>query len=425
MSTTALAWVAAFVLGCLASFAQPFLAMLVYLLDYYEHPPLRWWGRGLPDLRWSLLASIVLLLANLAKGRNPFSSEVMRNPSTRWLLLFLLVAALVTPFGVSLDRGLHYLADIAKLVLLYGLIILSVRTRGQFRLFVLAMILGSFVWGLEAWIDPSRSAGRLMGIGGPDSLNDNSAAAHLIPVIPFLVLFLLKGTWWQRVLCLGAGPFIVNTIILCNSRGATIAMGGMSVAALLLARGRLRILVLAAIVVAGLAASALVDQTFIERQLTTLQYEEDGSAMGRIEAWKGALNLMSDHPLGAGGGGFDILSPVYIPSVVEAHGGEDRAVHNTYLWVGSDWGFLGLLFFLLFVFTTLRELHRIGRGSSDVSLYYECFALQIGLIGFLIAAFFINRPYAEILYWIAGLTGALRNIQRTEIDAAATAEPQT
>lgn len=419
MSTTALAWLAAFGVGLLAAFSRPFVAMMLYLLDYYEHPPLRWWGSHLPDLRWALLTSGVLLFANFAKSRNPLSSEVTGNPATRWLLLFLVVAAFVTPFGVSMDRSLHYLGDIAKLVLLYSLIILSVRTRNQFQIFLLAMIAGSFLWGFDAWLDPHRSGGRLRGLGGPDSLNDNSAAAHLLPLLPIIPLYIWKARkWWWRVGCLIAAPFIVNTIILCNSRGATVAVGAMAVAALVLARGRIRLLVLAVTIVGGVAAAFLVDRPFIERQLSTMDYEEDGSAMGRIDSWKGALHLMADHPWGTGGGGFDILSPVYIPLIVEAHGGEERAVHNTYLWVGSDWGFLGLFFFLMFIYATFRELQRIGRRARDELLYLECLTLQVGFIGFLVAAFFINRPYAEMLYWIAALTGALRNIQRREVDAA-------
>jgi probable O-glycosylation ligase (exosortase A-associated) len=422
MSTTAMAWLAAFGIGCFAALSRPFVAMVLYLLEYYEHPPLRWWGNHLPDLRWSLITSAVLLIANLGKWRNPFSSEVTGNPPTRWLYLFLVVAAFVTPFAVSVNLSLHYLADIAKLTLLYSLIILSVRTRTQFRIFLLVMIVGGFLWGFDAWLDPHRTGGRLRSIGGPDSFNDNSAAAHLLPLLPIIPVFLWKAkTWWWRVACLVASPFIVNTIILCNSRGATVAVGVMGVAALVLARGRVRLLVLAIAVAGGVAAAFLVDRPFIERQLTTADYEEDGSAMGRIDAWKGALHLMADHPWGTGGGGFDVLSPIYIPLIVEAHGGEERAVHNTYLWVGSDWGFVGLFFFMMFIFTTLRELHRLGRRSRDELLYLECFTLQIGFIGFLVAAFFINRPYAEMLYWIAGLTGALRNIQRREAETAVTA----
>ena len=420
MSVTSVVWLAAFAVGCISSFSQPILAMLVYLMDYYEHPPLRWWGSHLPDLRWGVLTSGVLLLVNLLKGRSPFSSEVMTNPATRWLFIFFGITVIVTPFGVSVDRSLHYVVDLAKLVLLYTLIIVSVRSRNHFRLFLLVMIVGSFLWGFDSWLDPSRSHGRLERVGGPDSFNDNSAAAHLLPLLPILPLFIFKGPkWWWRIGCLAAAPFIVNTIILCNSRGATLAVASMAGYALVFARGRVRLLVIAMIVAGGVAAAFLVDQPFIERQLSTIDYEEDGSAMGRIDSWKGALHLMADHPLGTGGGGFDILSPIYIPLIVEAHGGEERAVHNTYLWVGSDWGFVGLFFFLMFIFATLRELRRIGRRATNELHYLECFTLEIGFIGFLVAAFFINRPYAEMLYWIAGLTGALRHIQRTEAEAAA------
>ncbi len=414
MSLSAAAWVTAFGLGLLAAFRDPYYGLLTYLLDYYQHPPLRWWGDDLPALRWSQIAAGILLLAFLVRRRNLFGREILGHPQTRWLLAFLAVAALVTPFAVSLDRSVHYLGDLAKLVLLYGLIIGTLRTRGQFHGFLMALILGAALWGIDSYFDPTRSGGRLIHVGGPDSFNDNSAAAHLIPTLPLLALGVWSGGWWRRLICIAAAPFIVNTIMLCNSRGATIATAASFLAAMVLARGRLRLAAIGMVLAGILLGGVLADRRFLERQMTTLDYEEDGSAMGRIESWKGALRLMSDHPFGVGGGGFDALSPIYIPAVVEAHGGEERAVHNTFLWVGSDWGILGLLCFMFFIGSTLLELHRIRDGTRDRQVYLESLALEIGLIGFLVAAFFINRPYAEILYWMAALTASLRNQQRAE-----------
>jgi probable O-glycosylation ligase (exosortase A-associated) len=414
VSIAAAAWVTAFGLGVLASFREPYYGLLAYLLDYYQHPPLRWWGVDLPAVSWTQIAAGALLLAFLVRRRNLFGREILGHPQTRWLLAFLAVAAMVTPFAVSLGRSVHYLGDLAKLTLLYGLIIGTVRTRRQFQGFLMVMILGAAVWGIASYFDPIRQDGRLIRVGGPDSFNDNSAAAHLLPTLPLLALGVWSGGWWRRIICIAAAPLIVNTIMLCNSRGATIAIAVSFLAATVLARGWLRLAAIGMVIAGIVLGAALADRRFLERQMTTLDYEEDGSAMGRIESWKGALRLIGDHPFGVGGGGFDVLSPIYIPAVVEAHGGEERAAHNTYLWVGTDWGILGLLCFTLFIGSTLLELHRIRGGTRDRRVYLESLALEIGLIGFLVAAFFINRPYAQILYWLPALTASLRNQQLAE-----------
>jgi hypothetical protein len=41
----------------------------------------------------------------------------------------------------------------------------------------------------------------------------------------------------------------------------------------------------------------------------------------------------------------------------------------------------------------------------------ESFALEVGFFAFLGAAFFVNRTYSEMLYWIPALTAVLANIQ--------------
>ncbi len=423
MSKTALAWAIAYGAGLLLSVVDPFYGLLAYLLDYYANPPHRWWGRPLPDLRWSLLAGGVILAAYLVKGGSLLDRRILRHAQTKWLIGFLGIAILITPMAISVDRSLHYLTDIVKLTVLYFLIVGTVRTRSQFRWFVLVMIVGAFVWGLDAFADPKRRAGRLFGIGGPDSDTDNSTAAHLLTVIPFIGLSFLNGRLWEKALCVIAAPFVLNTIILCNSRGATLAIGAAAVAALAMARGKFRVYVAGLALLGGVLFVSLVDSTFVARQLTLLQYEEDNSAVSRIESWKGALRLMRDHPLGTGGGGFDILSPVYIPEIVEAHGGQERAAHNTYLWVGSDWGVVGLVLFMGFIATTLVDLHRIRRETTDRRAYLESFAIEVALIGFLTAAFFINRPYAEILYWLAALTAVLRNLHDAERETASAIGP--
>jgi O-Antigen ligase len=432
MSKTALAWVVGLVTGTTLCLYEPIYGLLIYLWDYYNHPPLRWWGDELPVWRWSLLVGSILFAAYTLHGRTIFTRAIFRHRSTQWLVAFLGITIVVTGlFAIDPARSRDYVVDLAKLTLLYCLIIGVVTDYKKYQWVVMALILGALSWGVSAYLDPSFTGGRLVRIGGPDSYNDNEAAAHVVTVLPFLALYFWKGNKWQRLLTVVAAPFIVNMLILCNSRGATIGFAGAMLVGIMLMDWRLRLRLVVAAVVCVPLLLTLVNQPFIDRQLTLISFAEegpqgqalrdDGAANERIMSWSGAMQLIGDKPLGVGGGGYDALSPVYSPEVVEQHDGEPRAVHNTYLWAASDWGIPGFLAFMLFVASGLRSLHRIRRESADERLRLESLALEMGLIAFLGAAFFVNRLYAEILFWLVALAAVLTNIH--DHQAAVAQEP--
>ncbi len=416
MSKTALLFAALFFGGLAGAILHPIYPLLAYLVDYYQHPPLRWWGKDFPSgIRWSLLASLLMLGATMLHGKIPLSRDTLRHVPVRSLLLLVVIAALVTPFAVAVDRSVHYLELLLQLSVLVLVMVVTLDSPKHWRWAVLVMTLGSFTWGFDAWLDPERVAGRLQAIGGPDSFNDNSAAVHLLAMLPFIAVMGVYGSRVERVVALVSFPFVVNTIILCNSRGATLAMACMGLAGILLTRGRQR-RGLIGLSAAGLVAFLfLADPEFLDRQATLFSEERDGSSQGRLTSWAGAIELMKDYPLGAGGGGFDVLSPVYIPEIVAAYDGAERAVHNTFLWVGSDWGFAGLAAYCIFLFGPIVSLQRARRRAHDVRTNMEGVAVQAAIIGIAVGGVFINRTYGEIMYWVPALGIALVNL----IDARA------
>jgi hypothetical protein len=48
----------------------------------------------------------------------------------------------------------------------------------------------------------------------------------------------------------------------------------------------------------------------------------------------------------------------------------------------------------------------------------ESLALEVAIIAFLGASVFVNRLYAEMLYWLLALSVALTNIHHTEMAGA-------
>jgi O-antigen ligase len=104
----------------------------------------------------------------------------------------------------------------------------------------------------------------------------------------------------------------------------------------------------------------LADPQFIERQQGTY---EDGSAQGRLEAWREAGRMLSDRPLGAGARGFHLLIPKYSEVINERHGGEPRSPHNTYILVMVEYGAIGIFLWMSLlgsIFWMLLRTRRIG-----------------------------------------------------------------
>ena len=99
-----------------------------------------------------------------------------------------------------------------------------------------------------------------------------------------------------------------------------------------------------------------------ERMRTIDTYQEDGSAMARLESWKFSFNLANDKFFG---GGFNAYTPENY-----AHYNPDsklpQAAHSIYFSVLAEHGYVGLAIFLLIWFLAFRLIGRVRRKTRDV-----------------------------------------------------------
>ncbi len=429
MSATAIAWLIAYVTGALMAFVHPIYGLLAYFLTYYQLPKLRWWGkRALPNLRWSLIISLVLMAGYVLKQRSMPTLRIKKHPQTKWLVLLIVNAVFVSAaLGVWPEKTWENTMEMIKYGVLYFLIIGTIRTKEHFIYTIYIHIFGIFSWGWAAFHNPKRKAGRLFGIGGADSLNDNSTSSIFVAILPFIASTFLSGSKWVKLVSGGAAAFALNGFILCNSRGGMMALAMEGLMALKISKGQMRKNVLLMMVAGTVLFFFLVDPTFIERQKIGDDYADDTSATGRLDSWKGALDLVQDHPLGVGGGGFKYLSPIYIPEIVAAHRGNPRNVHSTYFLVLSDYGIQGFIFFMGFILSTFYELHDIRKNAPDTEegrkIWLQSLAITLGYIGVLTAGIFTSRLMAEVVYWLPAFSAALKNLQVIESEKVTELSP--
>lgn len=418
MSKMAMAWVVLYVCGLIATFVNPVYGTFTYLFEYYFRPAERWWGADLPVLRYNFIISTALALSYLLLRNSMPKGGPLKMPTAKWLVGLALVMFLVTPFAVSPEASWATTLDYLKFLAFHGLIIGTLRVEWMFDGFIAIHMFGAGWWGWDAYNNPRRAAGRLVRAGSSDTRNDNFAAAHLLTVIPFIVVYLLKHPDKRlRALALVALPFVVNMFILCNSRGATLALVVATSFALLVARKGHRIRMVGVGAALAVVVFFLADPEFIARQQTTTA---EGAGAGRIEIWRLGLGVVRDHPLGAGGRAFEILSPRYLPPEILAEDAEARASHNTFLLVASEWGIPGLVLFCGYYVSSFRLLREVRKRAQAGDIwYYRSVAIQCGMIGLLVSGTFSNRLYAEAPYWMGALAVALHRLQTQHLEEQA------
>ena len=296
------------------------------------------------------------------------------------------------------------------------------RTKLHYKMFVWIQVWGNFLFGWQSH-GAKLTGGRLEGIGGAETKTSNGLANHMIMVLPFFNNMFFYGNKWEKIAVVLAAPWVLNAIVLCNSRGAFLGLLTLVIMAFVRAPKKNRKKMLVGMMLGGILFAYLADDRFWERMDTLNQGTEKSS--GRVETWTGALELIKDHPLGVGGEGFVYLSPVYIPEIVAAHHGASRSVHNSYLKVATNYGIQGFTLYFLFIFGTLRQLrHMRNRTGTANDLFYhtESTAVEIAIWGFLVAATFGARPYFETLFWYCAVASALSNVQQSEIKDMANLE---
>jgi O-antigen ligase len=201
----------------------------------------------------------------------------------------------------------------------------------------------------------------------------------------------------------------LNVILLCNSRGGFLGLLGSAVSFLMVARGPTRKRAFKTLALGGLALFLLLgDARILDRFSTTFvgSEERDNSAASRLEFWQAGLMMISDYPLGDGGGSFKYVHGGRYLSQVVGGDAEDRSLHNGYITEATDWGVQGLFLRLLFLGSALLMAYRTSslcrqEGRINDALMGIC--IIVATAGYMIHCMFGSFISNEWGYWIVPL----------------------
>jgi len=365
----------------------------------------------LPILLEILLAATVVTSLNGARSPKWLKSRIFAIP---FLLLALMLVGL--PFSIWRGQSFIFVTKVfmPALLLMIG-VAASIREADDANWLAFAHMIGAVVYSIWTYLFVSiGSDGRLSGGVHYDA---NDLALLLVAAIPFAIYFLRPGVAsWKRAFALFALALFVQMIIKSGSRGGFIALIGVALYIVIAFRSVPTRFRLGAIAAAALIMTVFGSATYWKMMQTITSPKDDynmTSPVGRKAIWKRGVGYMLTHPvLGVGANTFEqaegSLSEISRQYAMENRGLKWSTAHNSFVLVGAELGFTGLVLFVTMIGTSFTHLMRIkaGRdGDPEVTQEDAAFAqtLIASLIGFCIAGFFVSATYFAFLYVLIGL----------------------
>ncbi|HEX6006087.1 MAG TPA: putative O-glycosylation ligase, exosortase A system-associated [Burkholderiales bacterium] len=346
------------------------------------------------------------------------------------VLLFLLFAwmTLTTVFAWSPESAWDQWTKVLKIFVMVFATMMLIHGERKIRVLMLSLAVPLAFFGVKGGVFTLLTGAnhRVQGPGGFLGGNTEIGLA-LSMVLPFIVVIAeQQKVWWMR-----AGAWItfwltVIATLFTYSRGAALGLAAV-MAVIFLGLKRKLLVVILVVPVLAVAGAVWVPERLTDRVATIENYEADGSAMGRIQAWGVAWNVAVRNPLGAG---FNLHATDFSRWISYASlilGQQHTiAAHSIYFQMLGDQGFIGLGLFLGLLVTTLRGLQRVRKSArKDPRLAgFEriAWATQAGLVGYAVSGAFLSLAYFDLFYAFVGLsTVMLREIR--EAPAASTSSP--
>ncbi|MGC2518206.1 MAG: putative O-glycosylation ligase, exosortase A system-associated [Burkholderiales bacterium] len=332
-----------------------------------------------------------------------FSKEPKRlpvTPVTMVLFLLLLWINVTTFFALDTGQALPMWERVMKIQLMVFVTLYILHSKQHIQVLVWVVALSVAFYGIKGGLFTLRGGGELLVWGPPGSFieDNNSLALATTMTIPVLYyLFLQSSKRWLRWGLLGAALLCGFSVLGSYSRGAFLAIA--AIMASLWWKSRTKLATAFALALLIPVAIGFMPEKWEERMWSIQEYHQDDSAMGRINAWKMAINLANDRPLV--GGGFEIYNEKvfnrYAPNPGDLH-----AAHSIYFQMLGEHGYVGLMLFLLLWFLVWRDASWIIRHSRSHGELRWAFDLarmiQLSLVGYAVGGAFQNQAYFDLPY---------------------------
>jgi putative inorganic carbon (HCO3(-)) transporter len=384
---------------------SPVIGALMWVWISVMNPHTQGWGFA-TDFPFAQIVALTTMFSMLITHE---PRALPWTPVTATMLAFTAWMCVTLPFSMFLDPSLVLWSKVMKIMLMTFVCIMLVKSERDIHRLVWVLAISLGFYGIKGGIFTLRNGGGER-VWGPDStfIGDNNAIAlALIMVIPLMVFLRQHSARrWLRHGLTAAMLLCALAALGAYSRGALLAIAAMGVILWLKSRSKTAMGAMLAVAVPLLLT--FMPPEWSSRMESIGNYQADGSAQGRINAWGMAWNLALDRFFG---GGFAIYEApvfaIYAPDPADLH-----AAHSIYFQVLGEHGFVGLALYLLLGALAWRTAAWIiGHAAPLEELRWAAglaAMIQTSLAGFAVGGAFLSLAYFDVPYYLVGILVATR-----------------
>lgn len=393
---------------------SPYVGLLVWVWLGIMNPHRLTWGfaYSMPFAQIVALCTVVSALLHAGKlGRFP------RDRAALALILFVLWLGVSPLFSFHPEKEFEMWLRPIKVLFMILLALVLIVERDQLHKLIWVLVLSIGFFGIKGGAFTILTGGSYRVWGPADSFiaENNALALATIMTVPLFRYLQLRsaGKWIKRG-CGIAMTLCVVSAVGSQSRGAFLALAAMAV--FLWAKSRQK----GPIVMLGLLALPmawlLMPDTWASRMSTIASYDEDASALGRINAWWAAWNLAVDRfPIGGGFAMYELdVFQQYAPDPTDV-----KAAHSIYFQILGEHGFAGLAMFLLIfglAWLNASWVMRTTKNITNLAWARDLAAMcQVSLAGYAVGGAFLSLTYFDLPYYIVATLILLRGFVLQEL----------
>ena len=370
------------------------LAVLLWTWFSVMNPHLLTYGfaHGLPFALVAAIAAFVSLIVNHDKLVIQWESPIV------FLVLLVAWMCVTTVFAYYPGESWEQLVKVLKIQVMTLVAFTAVRDRKHIELFIWVNAISIGFFGIKGGIFTIMTGGgaRVWGPGGFIGGN-NEIGLAIVMTIPLLNYLRTVATRkWVRLSLLVSMMLCATAALGTQSRGALLAI--LAMVAVLWFRSKNKAGSAIGLTVFATLLVGFMPQSWWSRMETIGDYQEDASAMGRINAWLMAFKLAKNQFFG---GGFEIYNAhifgMFAPDPTDIH-----AAHSIYFQVLGEHGWVGLFLFLGVFFSAMAIAGKIRKESAKQPeaqwLYQLAGMCQVSLVGFAVGGAFLSLSYFDLPY---------------------------
>lgn len=398
-----------FFAGIAATFTRPYVGLCLWIIFTYLSPHHFTWGFAY-NFSFVFIAAVVTMAMMVLRNE----AHIPKLTTSAYLLIALVIwITLTTVFAYDPNQALDEYTQSIKIIALGVVTMLLVNDRLTFMVVTTCLAACILFYGVKGGIFVLMTGGQHTVFGPPDHFMEanNGLGVALLMMIPIAWFLATEASnRWLRYGWLGSIPLTMLAILGTYSRGAALALG-CTIVYWTIASGRNK-LGFAMVALAPVALFAIMPDQLIDRLETIQNYEQDPSAMSRIEMWRFGFKVALSNPVF--GGGFDVFPMYHLYdnfNVDLEFISSGKSAHSIYFEVLGQHGFIGFILFMLMGLTFFFFCGRVKRTYSSATVRNFAAAVQISLVGYAAGGAFVNKALLwPITFQLLGLMTAAATI---------------